>query len=125
MLKRRAARANNPIKTLAADLHGTKRFDYRNRQGRQRFHQWARSTHDSNLVQEFVIIENAADLLCSDMLPDMFLNCPAMQDFIGFVDAEASQDWSVEYDITIADAIFSGFAAQARDERSSESDKNE
>lgn len=98
---------------LAADLHDRKLNDIRERQGRKRFNQWATDTRDSNLVRRFAKLDTAKACLASDDLPDEFLCCAAMQDFIGFVDREASANWTAEYDTSIADAIYSGFVAAA------------
>ncbi|MDU9006809.1 hypothetical protein [Sedimentitalea todarodis] len=98
---------------LAADLHDRKLHDIRERQGRKRFHQWACNTRDIDLIGRFAKLDTAETRLASDDLPDEFLGCAAMQDFIGFVDREASADWTSDYDTSIADAIYSGFVAAA------------
>ncbi|MEY8830743.1 hypothetical protein AB9K34_20415 [Sedimentitalea sp. XS_ASV28] len=105
---------------LAADLHDRKQSDMRERQGRRRFQQWARDTRYAELIASFAQMDNAAARLGSDDLPDRFLACTAMQDFIGFVDREASANWTADYDTSVADAIFSGFVAEAIAERKAE-----
>lgn len=99
---------------LAAELHDRKQADFRERQGRRRFVQWANSTGDDALVGRFADLEDARERLSCDTLPDIFLACPAMQDFIGFVDGQASRNWSADYDTSVADSIFDGFVAEAR-----------
>ncbi|WP_424984586.1 hypothetical protein [Microbulbifer sp. S227A] len=99
---------------LAADLHDRKQSDMRERQGRRRYNQWARDTRDPGLVDRFARLDRAMARLAADDLPERFLDCAAMQEFIGFVDREASGNWSADYDTMIADAIFSGFVAEAQ-----------
>lgn len=107
------ARETKTHLALAADLHDRKLNDIRERQGRKRFSKWAHDTRDSNLVSRFAKLEGAKFKLASDDLPDEFLCCAAMQDFIGFVDREASANWTAVYDTATADAIFSGFVTAA------------
>lgn len=107
------ARETKAHLALAADLHDRKLNDIRERQGRKRFSKWAHDTRDSNLVSRFAKLEGAKARLASDDLPDEFLCCAAMQDFIGFVDREASANWTAVYDTATADAIFSGFVTAA------------
>lgn len=106
-------RETNAHIALAADLHDCKLTDIRERQGRKRFGQWAHDTHDTDLINRFAELDTAEALLAYDDLPDEFLRCVAMQDFIGFVDREASANWTADYDTSIADAIFAGFVAAA------------
>lgn len=99
---------------LAAELHDRKLTDIRERQGRNRFTQWASDTKNTELVSRFAMLDRTQVRLASDDLPEDFLRCAAMQDFIGFVDREASRNWSADYDISIADSIYAGFVAQAQ-----------
>ncbi|MCB1342611.1 MAG: hypothetical protein KDK24_16390 [Pseudooceanicola sp.] len=102
------------IGTLLSELRADSTHGFRWRQGESWFAQRVGRGDTGRLVAVLTRTGDAVDRIKNEDLPDELLDDTAMLDFLGFVDAEASRNWTQAYDIAAADLIIEGFVDAAR-----------
>lgn len=102
------------IGTLLTELRSEISHGYRRRQGENWLMQRALKGDSMELAEEIRCHDDVEELIKNDDLPDSLIRNEAMQDFIGFVDAEATRNWTQPYDTETADLIIEGFIEAAR-----------
>lgn len=97
------------IGVLLTELRSEVSYGYRRRQGENWFVQRAIKGDTVELAASLCQIADVADRMKNDDLPDDLVDNEAMQDFITYVDMEATRNWTQPYDIEVADMIIEGF----------------
>lgn len=97
------------IGVLLTELRSEVSYGYRRRQGENWFVQRAMKGDTVELAEVLCQTPGVADRIKNDDLPDALIDNEAMQDFITYVDMEATRNWTQPYDIEVADMIIEGF----------------
>lgn len=103
----------NALRTLLTELRSTAMYGYHKRQGINWFAQCAKGDDAIALTRQLRRTYGVADLIKNDRLPDALMDNDVMQDFIMFVDGEATKNWTQPYSTDIADLIIEGFIEAA------------
>lgn len=101
------------LRTLLTELRSSANYGYRIRQGKNWFAQCSSSEDAVALTGQIRKTMGVAEMIKNDRLPNNLMENDLLQDFIMFVDAEATKNWTQPYSTEIADLIIEGFVEAA------------